>query len=228
MVGYGGGRRYELGGLVIEPGQTRQDGWSALTLTAIEGDLATAPSRCWLITATGYVENTDMGWKDAEHTSVGNIWGKAPTLVEGIPARLTVPFAAEQVEVWRWTSAANDGSPCRAGRPRAANAVIAIRPGVEDTVVRGRGSRSSVWQGEMAGRTDNRQKNGEQKNGRSNEKTLPLYVSDYFLSPRFPFPRKRLAIIASGPTQMKARLRAIPSIQQPQAARACRRGGLGQ
>ena len=56
--------RHHLGGLVIEPGQTRQDGWIALTLTAIEGDLATAPSR-WLITATGYVENTDMAWKDA-------------------------------------------------------------------------------------------------------------------------------------------------------------------
>ena len=99
VVGYGGGQRYELGGLVIEPGQTRQDGWSALTLTAVEGDLTTAPSR-WLITATGYVENTDMGWTDSEHTSVGNDWGKAPTLVEGIPARFTVPFAADQVEVW--------------------------------------------------------------------------------------------------------------------------------
>ena len=30
VVGYGGGQRYELGGLVIEPGQTRQDGCRCL------------------------------------------------------------------------------------------------------------------------------------------------------------------------------------------------------
>ena len=127
VVGYGGGRRYDLGGLVIEPGQTRQDGWIALTLTAIEGDLATAPSR-WLITATGYVENTDMGWKDAAHTSVGNDWGKTPTLVEGILARFTVPFKADHVEVWALDERGQRriSVPCPAGP--GGHAVIAIGP----------------------------------------------------------------------------------------------------
>ena len=127
LVGYGAGRRYELGGILIEPGQTRQDGWSALTLTAIEGDLATAPSR-WLITATGYVENTNMGWKDAGHTSVGNDWGHAPTLVEGVPARFTLPFAANQVEVWALDERGQRRTtvPCQAGP--AGHAVIAIGP----------------------------------------------------------------------------------------------------
>ncbi len=127
VVGYGGGRRYELGGLVIEPGQTRQDGWSALTLTSIEGDLATSPSR-WLITATGHVENTDMGWKNTEHTSVGNDWGKAPTLVEGIPASFTVPFAAEHVEVWALDERGQRriSVPCRAAP--GGHAVITIGP----------------------------------------------------------------------------------------------------
>ena len=127
VVGYGGGQRYELSGLVIEPGQTRQDGWSALTLTAIEGDLATAPSR-WLITATGYLENTDMGWKDAEHSSVGDTWGQPPTLVEGIPARFIAPFAADQVEVWALDERGQRRTtvPCQTGP--GGHAVIAIGP----------------------------------------------------------------------------------------------------
>jgi hypothetical protein len=127
VVGYGGGCRYALGGLVIEPGQTRQDGWSAVTLTAMEGDLASAPSR-WLITATGYVENTGMGWKGAGHDSVGNDWGKAPTLVEGIPARFTVPFAAAQVEVWALDERGQRRItvPCQAAPD--GHAIIAIGP----------------------------------------------------------------------------------------------------
>ena len=31
---------------------------------------------------------------------MGRDWGEAPTLVEGIPARLTLPVAADRVEAW--------------------------------------------------------------------------------------------------------------------------------
>jgi hypothetical protein len=93
VIGFGGGKRYELGGFVIEPGATRQDGWSAITATEVQ-------PRRWLITATGYVENTDMQWKNSEHSSVGHNWGKAPSLVEGIPARITLPLPAKEVEAW--------------------------------------------------------------------------------------------------------------------------------
>ncbi|MGA2137822.1 MAG: beta-galactosidase [Verrucomicrobiia bacterium] len=93
VIGFGSGKRFELGGFVIEPGATRQDGWSAITATE-------AQPRRWLITATGYVENTDMQWKKPGHSSVGRNWGKAPSLVEGIPARITLPMAAKQVEAW--------------------------------------------------------------------------------------------------------------------------------
>jgi hypothetical protein len=93
VIGFGGGKRFELGGFVIEPGPTRQNGWSAITATE-------AQPRRWLITATGYVENTDMQWKNPEHSSVGRNWGKAPSLVEGIPARITLPMPAKQAEAW--------------------------------------------------------------------------------------------------------------------------------
>ena len=44
-----------------------------------------------LITATGDIANTDMGWKNAEKTTVGRDWGKAPVLVEGPAAKIELP-----------------------------------------------------------------------------------------------------------------------------------------
>lgn len=48
-----------------------------------------------LSTATGYVENTDMKWKDEEKSSVGKDWGKAPSLVEGISEKYS-PFPLQR------------------------------------------------------------------------------------------------------------------------------------
>ncbi|MDR3688400.1 MAG: carbohydrate binding domain-containing protein [Fimbriimonas sp.] len=99
VIGYAFGRRFDLGGVAIEPGNTRQDGWSAITLTAISGSIHSGPARL-LITATGIVENTNMGWKNAAHTTVGRDWGKAPTLAEGIPARFVIPVPLDRVQAW--------------------------------------------------------------------------------------------------------------------------------
>lgn len=99
VIGFGGGKRFDLGGVVIEPGASRQGGWSAITLTAISGRISSGPARL-LITATGIVENTNMGWKNPEHTTVGRDWGEAPTLVEGIPARIVIQVSAARVQAW--------------------------------------------------------------------------------------------------------------------------------
>src|SRR5262249_39460732 len=93
VIGYGGGKRFKLGEVLIEPGPTIQDGWSTITLTAREGELARGPARLF-ITATGYVENTGMGWKSPAKESVGRNWGRAPSLVEGVAARITLPTPA--------------------------------------------------------------------------------------------------------------------------------------
>jgi len=76
----------------VTPGKTLQ-GWSAITLTVLEGEGFQAPARI-LVTATGYVQNTGMIWKDAKRDSVGADWGHAPALVEGIPATIVLPLAA--------------------------------------------------------------------------------------------------------------------------------------
>ena len=99
VIGYGYGRKFALGQVSIEPGPTLQEGWSAITLTVMEGDSVAAPARL-LVTATGYAENTNMGWKNAEKSSVGSNWGQAPSLVEGIPARIRLPQSSKTVEAW--------------------------------------------------------------------------------------------------------------------------------
>lgn len=97
VIGYAGGRTHPLGTVSIAPGQTLQDGWCAITVTAAER--AAAPRR-WLVTATGLAQNTGMVWKNAEKSSVGRQWGRAPALVEGIPARLTLAQPAAQTAAW--------------------------------------------------------------------------------------------------------------------------------
>ncbi|MEI6084492.1 MAG: carbohydrate binding domain-containing protein [Verrucomicrobiota bacterium] len=80
VIGYTGGHRYELGNIVVEPDAA----WSAITLTEIQ-------NRRWLITATGAAANTGMQWKDAKKNSVGKNWGNAPSLIEGITAKIKMP-----------------------------------------------------------------------------------------------------------------------------------------
>ncbi|MFA0752233.1 MAG: hypothetical protein SLRJCFUN_002636 [Candidatus Fervidibacter sp.] len=110
VIGFAGGKRFELGSVVIEPGQTMQEGWCAITVTAMEGNLPTRPSSRvsrpvrLLITATGYAENTDIGWKEVPgyppKSSCGRNWGKPPSLVEGVPAKIALPFPAKRVQAW--------------------------------------------------------------------------------------------------------------------------------
>ncbi|MCS6861406.1 MAG: carbohydrate binding domain-containing protein [Abditibacteriales bacterium] len=99
VIGYGGGKRFDLSGVIIEPGATLQDGWCTVSVTAMEGDMTAGNSRL-LITATGYAENTNMGWKSAERNSVGRNWGSPPSLVEGVSARITLPLSAARVQAW--------------------------------------------------------------------------------------------------------------------------------
>ena len=127
VVGFGGGKRFDLGGVVIEPGPTLQDGWSAITVTAIEGDFRKPPCRV-LFTATGSAENTGMGWKNPQKSTVGKDWGTAPTRVEGIPARITLPFPVRSVEVWALDERGQRRTPFAAEADADGKAVVTIGP----------------------------------------------------------------------------------------------------
>jgi hypothetical protein len=64
--------------------------WASHQFTALDGEnFATAKNI--LITVTGDIANTDMGWKNAEKTTVGRDWGNAPVLVEGPTATIELP-----------------------------------------------------------------------------------------------------------------------------------------
>lgn len=98
VIGFGNKRTFDLGGVRVVLGNLLQD-WATITLTVMEGNDFRSPARV-LITATGYVENTNMGWKNAEKSTVGKDWGKAPSLVEGIQATISLPLAASCVRLY--------------------------------------------------------------------------------------------------------------------------------
>jgi hypothetical protein len=86
-----------LGGLRIEAGPTAHN-FFALALCAMD-DKAVEQSGSLLLTAVGDVENTGMVW-NATRTSVGDQWGKGPTIAEGIPAEIALRTDARQAKVY--------------------------------------------------------------------------------------------------------------------------------
>lgn len=99
LIGFSGGKRIKLGSVEVEVFETLQNGWCVITLTAMKGDMENKGPVDILITATGYIQNTDMKWKD-DKKSIIEDWGKEPTLVEGISARIILPYQAEKVKAW--------------------------------------------------------------------------------------------------------------------------------
>ena len=100
LIGFTASRLFDLGGVVIAPGETRQD-WSTIGVTLLEGDSFDGAGEArGLIIATGENANTGMVWKDASRTSVGSRWGSAPSLVEVVRASITLPVAARRLEAW--------------------------------------------------------------------------------------------------------------------------------
>ncbi len=74
-------------------GRTRAH-WCTLALTLLEGESFDHNPRRALLVATGITENTDMGWKDEARSTVGQNWGKPPSLVEPIAATIQIPRGA--------------------------------------------------------------------------------------------------------------------------------------
>ena len=88
--------------------KTNPRNFAVLTLNAADGK-PLAESKRLLLTAAGNVENTGMGWS-ADHTTVGTKWGNAPTVCEGIAAKVTLNTAAKRAKVH-----ALDGAGAMAG-----------------------------------------------------------------------------------------------------------------
>jgi len=88
------GQKFDLGGIQLALGATDRN-YAALIITSLDGKpLETA--RRILLAAVGSAENPGMGWNETR-TSIGNQWGTGPTLVNGIPAEVTLPFRVKSV-----------------------------------------------------------------------------------------------------------------------------------
>jgi len=97
FIGRVTGKPVVLGDVTIDL-QPNMQNWGAVTLTAMDGVDFKAPGRI-LVTATGYAESTGMKWNAAKN-SVGRNWGAAPSLVEGIAAKITLPVPASRLKAW--------------------------------------------------------------------------------------------------------------------------------
>ncbi|WP_404420972.1 immunoglobulin domain-containing protein [Nibricoccus sp. IMCC34717] len=100
IVGFVNSRSFTLDNVTIAPGATRQD-WCTVGITMLtDGRLGETTNGRALIVATGDQENTGQIWKDTTRTSLGTNWGSAPTLVEVVPATITLPYAPSDIRVW--------------------------------------------------------------------------------------------------------------------------------
>lgn len=97
-VGFVAERTLRLGEVEIKTGRNRQN-WCTVTLVLVQGESFHGPAKALLV-ATGYAENTHIGWKNKEKTTVGRDWGEPPSLVETIPATITLPVPFTKAEVW--------------------------------------------------------------------------------------------------------------------------------
>ncbi len=133
LVGHPAGRSWNLGGVEITPGTTRND-WCTVGITLLNGEsFAAVEGGRALVVATGECANTGMTWTDATRTSLGNNWGLAPTVVEVVPATIVLPVAAARVSAW-----ALDG-----GGQRAAAVAVTDRGGRAALALGGSGT--TLW-----------------------------------------------------------------------------------
>lgn len=100
VIGFVSGRSFALDNVTIAIAPTTFN-WVTASLTLQQGDFTQLSGAAKLLMVlTGNVENTNMGWTDATHTSVSNNWGKSPTLIEVIPATIDLPFPSAKTKAW--------------------------------------------------------------------------------------------------------------------------------
>lgn len=100
VIGFINDRSFVLGNVTIAVAPTTFN-WATVSLSLQEGSFTQpAAAARLLMVLTGNVENTNMLWTDATHTSVSTNWGKSPTLIEVIPATIDLPFPAANTHAW--------------------------------------------------------------------------------------------------------------------------------
>jgi hypothetical protein len=111
VFGYGGGRRFDLRGVVVEPGASLQNGFGVFAVSALDGSAVESAGRL-LVTAIGAGGNTGAVWyaypqtllpfppAEGQRITHRRDWGSAPFLAEGLAATITLSRPAAGVSVW--------------------------------------------------------------------------------------------------------------------------------
>ena len=95
LTGHTDGGRFDLGGVVFEPGRTKL-GWSAISLLSRDGNGFRPGSRL-LLAATGYTHNSGAVFHNLGDVKWGGSteeFGTGPVVTEGIPLKVTLPSAS--------------------------------------------------------------------------------------------------------------------------------------
>lgn len=87
LAGYVGGQTISVGPLTLAFGKFGNS-FAACTVTAMDGK-PLAQSKRLLLTLMGKAANQDMKWDATHHGLID--WGHGPTVVEGVPATITLP-----------------------------------------------------------------------------------------------------------------------------------------
>ncbi|MHC4180757.1 MAG: hypothetical protein ACYSWU_24930, partial [Planctomycetota bacterium] len=100
FTGFIRSRTFPLGKVTLKIGKTRLD-WATVSMICIDGKAFDRPGRI-LITATGWVQNTDAQLERLanDRVTLGDQWGSEPVLCEGVPAEITLPVPAERVRFY--------------------------------------------------------------------------------------------------------------------------------
>ncbi len=128
IVGHVGGDTVRAGAVSIAAPRFGRD-FAALTAVSLDQQ-PIATSRHVLLTLVGRAENVGMGWNADRTTNHGN-WGTAPTIVERIPATITIPADGPRtIHVL-----APDGTRKAAKPATIANGVATLTVAAEDQTV---------------------------------------------------------------------------------------------
>jgi len=96
-IGFLAGRDIRLGPVSIRVADTFLDGFAAVTLVALEGEVGRAGFR-GLLSCVGHVQNQGQRWKDADKMSLSSV-GRGPLLAEGISLELGLE-GVQGVRAW--------------------------------------------------------------------------------------------------------------------------------
>jgi len=120
LIGEGAGP-VRLGDVTMELVSARND-TAVLSASVMEGKGFGGPARV-LFSTLGRVENTGEEW-NADETSLGRKLGRAPVLIEGVSARLTLPVPASRVDAWALDERGNRRGAVRVTGDAVATVVV--------------------------------------------------------------------------------------------------------